>query len=66
MISIVKKVCILFVSCMLWVCLFGQGTVYIKKCNIQGYSQIIRDSPNTIGQILNCRGSGEAIAPICH
>lgn len=37
-----KKVCILFVSCILWICSFGQGTAYIKKCNIQGYSQMIR------------------------
>ena len=37
-----KKICILFVSCLLWIYSFGQATAYIKKSNVQGYSQMIR------------------------
>ena len=37
-----KKICILLVSCLFWLCSSGQGTAYIKKSNVQGYSQIIR------------------------
>ena len=37
-----KKICILFILCLLCLCSSGQGTAYIKKSNVQGYSQVIR------------------------
>ena len=45
-----KKVCILFVSCILWFCSFGQGTAYLTKSHASGYSKLIRQYSNSPGQ----------------
>ena len=45
-----KKVCILFVSCILWFCSFGQGTAYLTKSYASGYSKLIRQYSNSPGQ----------------
>ena len=48
--NIMKKVCILFVSCILWFCSFGQGTAYLTKSHASGYSKLIRQYSNSPGQ----------------
>ena len=45
-----KKICILFVSCILWFCSFGQGTAYLTKSYASGYSKLIRQYSNSPGQ----------------
>ena len=49
-----KKVCILFVSCVLWFCSFGQGTAYLTKSYASGYSKLIRQYRNSPGQQVVC------------